>query len=179
MYKNNKYYELKPIATFNANYKITLSKSLNKEKYIDVYKHLIKKCILKHEQFFILLDSNKRFHKMLDILNELKEYIKILLNNEEKELFLYDYRIYTGVYDKIKRLNILDKDPIAYFMSLKDDSFKPYDFSKVNNIILHNFINFETDNKEECIKFLNLISTIIRDRTNVEIYMFGNIEKYK
>ena len=75
---------------------------------------------------------------------------------------------------------ITDSKPFAYAFALtKADSYKSVAFPGVDTVIFEEFLSRSGYLQDEFIIFMNLLSTIIRERENVKIFMLGNtVNKY-
>lgn len=68
-----------------------------------------------------------------------------------------------------------DKDIIGFAMSLAETEHnKSISYPKVTTIIFDEFLTAGSNLPNEFVLFMNTISTVVRQRTNVKIYMLGN-----
>lgn len=75
---------------------------------------------------------------------------------------------------------INDKEPMGYAFDLNAmEHHKSTSYPKVTTIIFDEFLSRQGYLANEFVLFMNTLSTIIRDRTNVNIFMIGNtVNKY-
>ncbi len=75
---------------------------------------------------------------------------------------------------------ILDNTPFCYAFSLSEvEHDKSTSYPNITTIVFDEFITRQVYLHDEFIIFMNVLSTIIRHRTNVRIYMLGNtVNKY-
>lgn len=84
------------------------------------------------------------------------------------------------LYDEEKGKQILDKEPMGYAFDLNSmEHHKSTSYPKVTTVIFDEFLSRQGYLNNEFVLFMNTLSTIIRDRTNVTIFMIGNtVNKY-
>lgn len=93
---------------------------------------------------------------------------------------------YTGArfiayyYDEDSLKKVSDKEPMGYAFDLNSmEHHKSTSYPKVTTIIFDEFLSRQGYLVNEFVLFMNTLSTIIRDRTNVKIFMIGNtVNKY-
>lgn len=104
-----------------------------------------------------------------------------------RELFpeysLVDYntgKFFLSDYDTEKRQMVKHPEPIGYAFDLNSvEHHKSTSYPKVTTIIFDEFLSRQGYLTNEFILFTNTLSTIIRDRQNVKIFMIGNtVNKY-
>ena len=111
--------------------------------------------------------------------------------NENKEIQKLSKGLYTGItywggkfyacnYDENRKAIYNDEDCIAYVFSLSDmEHNKSISYPKITTILFDEFMTKYIYLNDEFILFMNTVSTIIRHRTNVKIFMCGNtVNKY-
>lgn len=94
-------------------------------------------------------------------------------------VYYYARRWYLCTYDDNgKRIN--DENPFAYGFSLTDQEHdKSTSYPTVVNVLFDEFLTRKTYLPDEFVIFMNVLSTIIRQRDNVTIFMLGNtVNKY-
>lgn len=78
-------------------------------------------------------------------------------------------------YDEDKGEAINDKQPMGYAFDLNSmEHHKSTSYPKVTTIIFDEFLSRQGYLANEFVLFMNTLSTIIRDRVNVKIFMIGN-----
>lgn len=105
--------------------------------------------------------------------------VKELTNGKWDHVRYYSSRWYLarhGLNDKI----ITDEEPFMFGFSLNDmEHDKSTSYPRVCNIIFDEFITRQYYLTDEFVLFMNVLSTIIRFRDNVRIFMLGNtVNKY-
>lgn len=112
--------------------------------------------------------------------------------NENKEVEKATNGMYTGVtyfaskfylcnYDKDgKPVYNIETDCFAYAFALSEmEHNKSISYPKITTIMFDEFLTKHVYLQDEFILFMNTISTIVRQRTNVKIFMLGNtVNKY-
>lgn len=96
------------------------------------------------------------------------------------DVYYYSRRWYLCTYDAETGKRICDESPFAYGFSLSDQEHdKSTSYPTIRNILFDEFLTRKMYMPDEFIIFMNVLSTIIRDRNNVRIFMLGNtVNKY-
>lgn len=112
----------------------------------------------------------------------------LLINNEVEALsggeftgiYYYASKFYFCNYDDSGKPIYNDGDIFAHAFALSDTEHnKSISFPLIKTIMFDEFLTRGTYLKDEFILFMNTISTIVRQRTDVKIYMLGNtVNKY-
>lgn len=89
-------------------------------------------------------------------------------------------KFFPYIFDSDKQEKTRQEEPIGYAFDLNSsEHFKSTSFPKVTTIIFDEFLSRRGYLPGEFILFMNIISTIVRDRSNVKIIMLGNtVNKY-
>lgn len=122
--------------------------------------------------------TGKRAKMVWDgILNDNKVYE--LTDGEYEGIHYYAGAYYLCNYENSKAIYNKD-DVFAYAFSLSDTEHnKSVTYSKIGTIIFDEFITKGTYLVDEFVIFMNTVSSIVRKRTNVTIFMLGNtVNKY-
>lgn len=94
------------------------------------------------------------------------------------EFSLVDYsagKFYAYSFDENIQKPIRSKEPIGYAFDLNStEHHKSTSYPKVTTIIFDEFLSRQGYLANEFILFMNTLSTIIRDRNNVKIFLLGN-----
>lgn len=95
-----------------------------------------------------------------------------------EDVYYYNRQWYLCRYEDEKR--IVDLNPFCYAFALTQmEHYKSSNYDNVTTILFDEFLTRKEYLPDETIIFFNQISTIIRNRTNVKIYMCANtINKY-
>lgn len=91
-------------------------------------------------------------------------------------IYYYSQRWFLMNYDKENpKDRVIDKEPFAYGFALTDmEHDKSTSYPEIKNILFDEFISRSSYLTDEFVIFMNVLSTIIRDRNDVKIYMLGN-----
>jgi|GEM_PF-2173794 len=82
---------------------------------------------------------------------------------------------YFSNWDETLKKNIDAPDPFAYAFSISQaEHFKSLSFPNITTVCFDEFLTRQAYIVDEFIQYINLLSTIIRDRNNVKIFMLGN-----
>lgn len=118
--------------------------------------------------------SGKRASGIFNAINENKEIQKIS-KGEFEGITYYAGRFFLCTYDDKGKAIYHENDCIGYAFALSDTEHnKSISYPKIETIIFDEFLTKHTYLQDEFILFMNTVSTIVRQRTNVTIYMLGN-----
>lgn len=184
MAKKFKYYSLDKILSANAEYNIIYGERSN-GKTTAVLKYAL--------EHFI----NTNFNKQLSVIRRWEEDFKgnngkVLFNGVVSLGWVDEYT--DGVYNNIIYKNrawylaktengetdyVLEKPFAIGFAISSEEHYKSTSYPDIDNILFDEFITRSYYLPDEFVKFQNLLSTIIRLRDNVKIFMCGNtINRY-
>lgn len=112
----------------------------------------------------------------------------IVANNEVEKMtggrwntiYYYASKWYLAKYDEKLNKMIHEEEPFAYGFALSDmEHDKSTSYPKIDTIIFDEFISRQGYFPDEFVVFMNVISTVVRQRDNVKIFMLGNtVNKY-
>lgn len=177
-----KYYSLKNILQKNATYSIIFGERSNGKTYA-VLHYILEKYVNQHEQGAIIRRwqddfIGKRGQVMFDGLVSSGAVAKIT-NGEWTSVFYYASKWYLCKYDE-EHKRIVDETPFAYGFSITSmEHDKSTAYPNVTTICFDEFLTRKAYLPDEFVLFMNVCSTIIRDRNNVKIFMLGNtVNKY-
>lgn len=122
--------------------------------------------------------TGKRGQQMFDGAVKTDDFKKILKGTEWTDIYYFSSRWYLCRYEDDKR--IVQETPFAYGFALSAmEHDKSTSYPNVTLIVFDEFIARTSYLPDEFILFMNVCSTIIRQRDNVKIYMLGNsVNKY-
>lgn len=90
-------------------------------------------------------------------------------------IYYYSQRWYLCSYDEFGNKTAQAEEPFALGFSISsEEHYKSTSYPQVKTILFDEFITRQYYLPEEFVKFQNLLSTIIRLRTDVKIFMCGN-----
>lgn len=180
--KKPKYYSLRNILSKNAQYNIIIGERSNGKTYACL-EYGLKQYIETGKQTAIIRRFREDFigrrgASMFDALvaNGLVEkYTKGEWNN----IYYFSSRWYLCRYDE-KGNRVKDEIPFCYGFSLSaSEHDKSNSYPNIYTIVFDEFITRTMYLDDEFTIFSNVISTIIRQRENVKIFMLGNtVNKY-
>jgi len=115
----------------------------------------------------------KRASGIFNAINENGEVEK-LTNGEYTGVYYYSGKFYLCNY-KNGKVVYSDEQCLGYVFALSDNEHnKSVSYSKIETIIFDEFLTNQLYLQDEFVLFMNTVSTIVRQRTNVVIYMLGN-----
>ncbi len=178
-----KYYNLKSILSKNADYNIIIGERSNGKTYACL-KYCIEQYLNKGHKFVYI----RRWKE--DIIGKRGEMVfnAIVNNNEIKKMTGGEYthailkagKYYLAYYDIELNKWVTANDYFCNLISLSDTEHdKSLSFAETKNIVFDEFLTRRFYLKDEFILFMNTLSTIIRDRNDLKIFMLGNtVNKY-
>lgn len=180
-----KYYSLDRILSKNADYNLIIGERSNGKTYA-----CLKWCLNE----YINSDYTKQFAYIRrwkdDVIGKRAELVfSALLNNDEvfkmtkgkyNTIKYYSGKYYLGNYDIEHNKIIAENKPFCYNFALSDmEHDKSTSYPNIDNIIFDEFITRKWYLPDEFIIFMNVLSTIIRDRKINKIFLCGNtVNKY-
>lgn len=178
----SKYYSLERIKKKKAVYNVIIGERSNGKTYAVLMEGL--KTYLKTGGQIAYIRrwkediTGKRASGIWNAINENGE-VKKLTNGEYEGVHYYNGRFYLCNYRNNKVVYNED-DCIGYVFALSDTEHnKSISYPRVEIILFDEFITKHLYLQDEFVLFMNTISTIVRQRTNVTIYMCGNtVNKY-
>lgn len=180
---NDKYYNLKAILKTDSTYNIIIGERSNGKTYASLkygveqyFKHGSQIAILRRWQTDIKGNRASEVFKALLANDEVSKISK----GEYQGIKYYGGKFYLCNYDDSGKAIYNDNDIIAYSFSLSDNEHnKSISYPDIRTIIFDEFLTRQVYLPDEFVLFMNTISTIVRDRTDVKIFMLGNtVNKY-
>ena len=171
-----KFYSLKNILSKNAQYNVIFGERSNGKTY-SVLKYGVQRYAERGEQLAIVRRwqddfTGKRGSTMFDALVSNGE-ISRATGGEWSGVYYYGSRWFLCRYEDDKR--ITDEKPFAYGFSISSmEHDKSTSYPDITTICFDEFLTRTTYLPDEFVLFMNVISTIVRHRTNVVIFMLGN-----
>ena len=172
----SKYYSLKKINSKNATYNVIFGERSNGKTYA---------CLL--QALTNYFDNGSQFayirrwsddiapKRMNNLFNAMLDKIEKLSAGEFHAIVYRSGVFYLANYNKNGKIIYNDDDVIGYAFNLSaSEHNKANSYPKITTIIFDEFLTNKYYLPDEFILFMNTISTIIRQRTNVKIYMLGN-----
>ena len=175
------FYSLKPILARNAKYNIIFGERSNGKTY-SVFEYAIEHYCTSGDQLALVRRwdedfKGKRGVTMFD--NQVKDgLIKKYSKGEWTGVYYYGSKWYLCRYEDDKR--ICDENPFCYGFSISAvEHDKSSSYPHVKTIFFDEFLTRTVYLNDEFVLFMNVVSTIVRHRTDVTIFMAGNtVNKY-
>jgi len=177
------YYKLDKILKKHADYNIIFGERSNGKTYA-VLEYALKEYVKHGSQLAIVRRwredlRGKRAESMFNahVANGL---ISELSNGKYNEVFYMSNKWFLSYYDSEKEKRYPDNKPFAYGFALSEvEHDKSTSYPDVRNILFDEFLTRRYYLPDEFIIFMNVLSTIIRLRDDVKIFMLGNtVNKY-
>lgn len=173
-----KYYSLDEILKHNAQYNMIFGERSNGKTY-SVLLYALKKFVSTGEQFAYVRRFEEdirgsRGDTIFDALNVNHEVEK--LTNGKYTFIRHKNRVfYLGYHDDTLDKDILDTKPFAFSFAVNIASrYKSTSYPGITTICYDEFLERTYYLPNEFADFMSIISTIVRTRDNVKIFMLGN-----
>lgn len=173
-----KFYSLDKILSKNCIYNIIIGERSNGKTYACL-KYIMERFFYDGSQSIIIrrwqVDIiGSRASQMFSAFSS--DLIKKLSKNKFDSIKYYSGKFYFGKYDpEMDKIIYSDNNLFCFLMSLSDNEHnKSLSYPNVKTIVFDEFIAKNLYLPDEFILFMNTLSTIIRDRTDVKIFMLGN-----
>ena len=173
-----KYYTLNKINKKNATYNVIFGERSNGKTYATL-KQALENYFDNGSQFAYIrrwsVDVQPK--RMNNLFNAIIEdgYLEKLSGGKFTAIFYRTGRFYLCTYNDKGKPIYNEEDVIGYAFSLSENEHnKANSYPKVTTIIFDEFLTNKIYLPDEFILFMNTVSTIVRQRTNVKIYMLGN-----
>lgn len=177
-----KYYSLERILKYNAKYNVIFGERSNGKSYA-VHEKALRDYLADGSQFAIVRRwqddfSGKRGQAMFNGIVE-SGLVESLTNGEWTGIYYYSSRWYLCRWDDDGR-RITSDDVFAYgFAITSQEHDKSTNYPRIRNVLFDEFLSRTAYIPDEFVLFCNVLSTIIRDRNDVTIFMCGNtVNKY-
>ena len=173
-----KYYSLNKINKKNATYNVIFGERSNGKTYATL-KQALENYFENGSQFAYIrrwsVDVQPK--RMNNLFNAIIEdgYLEKLSGGKFTAIFYRTGRFYLCTYNDKGKPIYNEEDIIGYAFSLSENEHnKANSYPRVTTIIFDEFLTNKIYLPDEFILFMNTVSTIVRQRTNVRIYMLGN-----
>ena len=177
----NKFYSLKNILSKNAQYNMIFGERSNGKTYA-VFKYALEKYAADGKQLAIVRRwsddfTGKRGQTMFDALVATGDVTKIT-GGKWTNIYYYGSKWFLCRYEDGQR--ITDEKPFAYGFSISAmEHDKSTSYPDITTICFDEFLTRTMYLADEFVLFMNVVSTIVRHRTDVKIFMLGNtVNKY-
>lgn len=176
----DKFYSLKNILSHNADYNLIYGERSN-GKTTAVLRYALEEFCNSNfsNQLGIIrrYDVDFRGQKGQQMCENLVNlgWVSELTHGDYNSIYYYSQRWYLCYYDSNGEKTLQYDEPFAYGFSISsEEHYKSTSYPNIRTILFDEFITREYYLPEEFVKFQNLLSTIIRLRTDVKIFMCGN-----
>lgn len=173
-----KYYSLNKINKKDATYNVVFGERSNGKTYATL-KQALENYFDNGSQFAYIrrwsIDVQPK--RMNNLFNAIIEdgYLEKLSGGKFTAIFFRTGRFYLCTYNDKGKPIYNEEDVIGYAFSLSENEHnKANSYPKVTTIIFDEFLTNKIYLPDEFMLFMNTVSTIVRQRTNVKIYMLGN-----
>ena len=172
-----KYYSLKRILAEKAQYNMVIGERSNGKTYSVLYYGIENYCkdgsqlaiVRRWQDDF----RGKRGATMFDALVN-NDVVRKLTKGEWTNVYSYSGRWYFCKYDENAK-RIVAEEPFAYGFALSAmEHDKSTSYPRITTILFDEFLTRGTYLPDEFVMLTNVLSTIIRQRDNVKIFMMGN-----
>ena len=172
----SKYYSLKKINSKDATYNVIFGERSNGKTYACLLQALTNYFIDGSQFAYIRRWSDDIAPKrMNNLFNAMLDKIEKLSAGEFHAIVYRSGVFYLANYNKNGKIIYNDDDVIGYAFNLSaSEHNKANSYPKITTIIFDEFLTNKYYLPDEFVLFMNTVSTIIRQRTDVKIYMLGN-----
>ena len=176
--EGSKFYSLTAIEKCQAIYNVIIGKRSNGKTYACLEK-IIKEFISTGKQGAYLRRYREDFRgkrgDQLFAAHVANGVISSLTNGEWTSVKYYAGRWYFSKFDPLLNKEVRDSDPFCFGFSLSEmEHDKSTSYPDITTIVYDEFITRSYYLPDEFVLFMNVLSTIIRGRYDVTIYMLGN-----
>lgn len=173
-----KYYQLDGILIKNADYNIIFGERSNGKTYAALL-YGLQNYVEKGEQFAYIRrwreDLRGKRAESLFANHTANGLITKITKGKFNEVFTIGGKYFLAKYDKDKNKRVLDSQPFCFGFALSEQEHeKSSSYPLVKTIIFDEFLTRRVYLPDEFLLFMNLLSTIIRQRNDVKIFMLGN-----
>lgn len=174
----SKFYSLTAIEKCQAIYNVIIGKRSNGKTYACLEK-IIREFISTGKQGAYLRRYREDFRgkrgDQLFAAHVANGVISSLTNGEWTSVKYYAGRWYLSKFDPLLNKEVRDSDPFCFGFSLSEmEHDKSTSYPDITTIVYDEFITRSYYLPDEFVLFMNVLSTIIRGRYDVTIYMLGN-----
>ena len=180
---SSKFYSLQSIEKLSAIYNVIIGKRSNGKTYACLEK-ILTNYISNGKQGAYLRRYREDFRgkrgDQLFAAHVANGVISSLTNGEYSGVKYYAGRWYLSKYDPVINKEVRADEPFCFGFSLSEmEHDKSTSYPDITTIVFDEFITRQYYLPDEFVLFMNVISTIIRGRYDVTIYMLGNtVNKY-
>lgn len=173
-----KYYSTKRIDRKKATYNVIFGERSNGKTFALLKKTLIDYLETGNQLAYVRRwkedITGRRASQLYAGINELG-IVSDLTNGEFTGVHYFAGKWYLCIYDDKGKPVYSDANIIAYAFALSDvEHDKSTSFPRICTIVFDEFLTSRTYLRDEFVLFMNVVSTIVRQREDVQVYMLGN-----
>lgn len=176
--KKNGFYNLKNLLSKNATYNVAFGERSNGKTFA-VLEYSIEQWNVDRSQFAYVRrwkedTIGKRASDLFGgILKENK--VSKITHGKYQGVYYWNGKFYMCNYDENGKAVFADDDILGYTFALSETEHnKSISYPNITTIFFDEFLTNHLYLNDEFVLFMNTISTIVRRRTNVKIFMMGN-----
>lgn len=179
MGKKTEFYSLDRIKKTDSTYNVIFGERSNGKTYASLVEGVKKWVNNDGEQIGIVRRWKEdvigtRASGIFQALNENGE-IERITKGKYQAVIYFARKFYLANYDDEGKAIYNDSDLLGHTFALTDTEHnKSISYPKITTIIFDEFLTKHVYLQDEFVLFMNTVSTIVRRRTNVKIYMLGN-----
>lgn len=175
------YWDIVPIMSYGADYNVVIGERSNGKTY-GVLKEGLERYLKNGTQMAIIRRwdtdfvgvKGQQLFESLETNGDGKNAISELSNGEWTNVLYYGGQFTLYRLNEKKQM-VKDNQPFAFAFGLNVmEHFKSLSYPNVNFIVFDEFISRNAYLKDEFVVFSNMLSTIIRQRDGISIWMLGN-----
>ena len=178
-----KFYSLSKILSYNCIYNMIFGERSNGKTYA-VHEYILKKFWNEHDQAALVRRWEEDFRgrngqaTFDGVVGS--GFVEKLTKGEWTSIKYYAGKWYLARFDEKLNRVVQMEEPFCYGFALTmGEHYKSTSYTRVTTILFDEFLTREGYLPDEFISFQNVISTIVRQRDNVKIFMLGNtVNKY-
>ena len=178
-----KFYSPKNIISKNCTYNVIFGERSNGKSYA-ILKYGLEQYIKTKGQIAIVRRwkedvTGRRASGIWSAINDNNDVSKIS-NGEFTKIHYWNGKFYLANVDDNGKMIFSEEDVVGHCFALSENEHnKSISFPKITTLLFDEFLTNKMYLNDEFVAFMNTVSTIIRQRTNVKIFMLGNtVNKY-
>lgn len=182
----NKYYSLNAILAKNATYNVIFGERSNGKSYAvleyaleDFWNHRNELAIVRRWSDDFIGKRGQMMFASLEHNGKGENAVSRITNGEYTGIYYFASKWYLCRYDESGKRETME-EPFAYGFSITaQEHDKSTSYPRIKNVLFDEFLTRTQYVADEFVLFMNVLSTIIRDRSDVKIFMLGNtVNKY-
>lgn len=173
-----KFYSLDRILSYKAQYNVIFGERSNGKTYASL-KRMLKIYVENGKQGALIRRweedfKGKRGTQMFEALVN-NGVVTELTNGEWTKVKYYSHAWYLSKFDEELNKDVMDEKPFCFGFSISQmEHDKSVSYPNVTTIVFDEFLTRGVYLPDEFVQFMNVVSTIVRHRKDVTIFMLGN-----